>query len=259
VCLPAAQCITHHSDGLGAALDKTSQLMSDEVCAAAAAHSALAALVGMCSSVIPCSPYIWSHCGQIAQLMSEVKYVLLQMPIWHLLRSLACAAQCSCSVHVSALSLLHTLRWLPTGWGVDDAGFTEYYQTWLRHWRLDNSIIQRGVTSDNRSRPLAFFPKVVCRVSSRRGASIDVFRSESENAKYFTVVAESQQTYASVSFRIKPNKCTSSCMAPVCESNTKRAATASSAPGNAPQALNLNLLDVNLFAPPPDPLPFDPP
>ncbi len=30
-------------------------------------------------------------------------------------------------------------------------GFTEYYQTWLRHWRLDNSIIQRGVTSDNRS------------------------------------------------------------------------------------------------------------
>jgi len=122
--------------------------------------------------------------------------------------------------------------------GVDDAGFTEYYQTWLRHWRVDNSIIQRGVTSDNRSRPLAFFPKVVCRVSSRRGASIDVFRSESENAKYSTVVAESQQTYASVSFRIKPNKCTSSSMAPVCESNTKRAATASSAPGNAPQALN---------------------
>jgi len=115
VYLPAAQCITHHSDGLGAALDKTSQLMSDEVCAAAAAHSALAALIGMCSSVIPGSPYIWSHCGQIAQLMSEVKYVLLQVPIWG---SLACAAQCSCSVHVSALSLLHTLRWLPTGWVV---------------------------------------------------------------------------------------------------------------------------------------------
>ncbi len=55
---------------------------------------------------------------------------------------------------------------------------------------MDNSIIQRGVTSDNRSRPLAFFPKTVCRVSSRRGASIDVFKSESENAKYFTVVAE---------------------------------------------------------------------
>ena len=30
-----------------------------------------------------------------------------------------------------------------------DTGFTEYYQKWLRHWRLDNSIIQRGVTSDN--------------------------------------------------------------------------------------------------------------
>ncbi len=69
-------------------------------------------------------------------------------------------------------------------------GFTEYYQTWLRHWRLDNSIIQRGVTSDNWSRPLAFFPKVVCRVSSRRGAPADAFRCESENAKYFTVVAE---------------------------------------------------------------------
>ncbi len=68
--------------------------------------------------------------------------------------------------------------------------FTEYCQTWLRHWRLDNSIIQRGVTSDNRSRPLALFPKTLCSVSSCRGASIDVFRSESENAKYFTVVAE---------------------------------------------------------------------
>ena len=69
-------------------------------------------------------------------------------------------------------------------------GFTEYYRTWLRHWRLDNSIIQRGVTSDNWSRPLAFFPKVVCRVSSRQGATIDVFKSEIENQKYFTVIAE---------------------------------------------------------------------
>jgi len=70
-------------------------------------------------------------------------------------------------------------------------GFTENYQTCLRHWRLNKSIIQRGVTSDNRSRPLAFFPKTVCRVSSRRGASIDVVRFESENKKYFTLVAES--------------------------------------------------------------------
>ncbi len=69
-------------------------------------------------------------------------------------------------------------------------GFTEYCQTWLRHWRLDNSITQRGVTSDNPSRPLAIFPKTVCRVSSRQGASINVFRSQSENAKYFTVVTE---------------------------------------------------------------------
>ncbi len=66
----------------------------------------------------------------------------------------------------------------------------EYYQTWLRHWRLRNSIIQRGVTSDNRSRPLAHFPKTVCRVSCRRDASIDVFRCETESAKCFTVVAE---------------------------------------------------------------------
>ena len=65
----------------------------------------------------------------------------------------------------------------------NQAGFTEYYQTWLRHWRLDNSIIQRGVTSDNWSRPLAFFLKVVCRVSSRQGATIDVFKSEIENQK----------------------------------------------------------------------------
>ena len=82
-------------------------------------------------------------------------------------------------------------------------GFTEYYQTWLRHWRLDNSIIQRGVTSDNWSRPLAFFPKVVCRVSSRRGAPADAFRIEIENKKYFTVVGESQQTQASEAFRNK--------------------------------------------------------
>ena len=85
------------------------------------------------------------------------------------------------------------------------AGFTEYYQTWLRHWRLDNSIIQRGVTSDNWSRPLAFFPKVVCRVSSRRGAPADAFRIEIENKKYFTVVGESQQTQASEAFRNKHN------------------------------------------------------
>lgn len=70
------------------------------------------------------------------------------------------------------------------------AGFMEYYQTWLRHWWLDNSIIQRGVTSDYRSGPLELFPKTVCRVSSRQGASINVFRSQSENAKYFTVVTE---------------------------------------------------------------------
>ncbi len=75
-------------------------------------------------------------------------------------------------------------------WTMMGPGFTEYYQTWLRHWRLDNSIIQRGVSSDNRWRPLALFPKTVCRVSSRWGAPIDVFKSESENAKYFTVVAE---------------------------------------------------------------------
>ncbi len=37
------------------------------------------------------------------------------------------------------------------------AGFTEY-QTWLRLRQLDNSIIRR-VTSDNRSRPLAFSPE----------------------------------------------------------------------------------------------------
>ena len=59
---------------------------------------------------------------------------------------------------------------------------------------VDNSIIQRGVTSDNRSRPLAFFPKTVCRVTSRRGASIDVLRSENKNAKCFTVFAELADT-----------------------------------------------------------------
>ena len=32
---PAAQAISHDSDGLGAALGKSSQLMSDDVCAAA--------------------------------------------------------------------------------------------------------------------------------------------------------------------------------------------------------------------------------
>ena len=55
----------------------------------------------------------------------------------------------------------------------NDQGSREYYQKWLRHWRLDNSIIQRGISADNWSRPLAFFPKEVCRVSSRQGASID--------------------------------------------------------------------------------------
>ena len=57
--------------------------MSNEVCAAAdAAYLELAVQL----SVHLCSPYIWSHCGQIAQVIREVKYVLLQMPILHLLR-----------------------------------------------------------------------------------------------------------------------------------------------------------------------------
>jgi len=57
VCLPAAQAITHHSDRLGAAVGKTAQLMTDEVCgAAAAAYLALAALVGKCSSSLLFSP-----------------------------------------------------------------------------------------------------------------------------------------------------------------------------------------------------------
>ncbi len=76
MCLPAAQCITHHSDGLGAALGKASQLMSDEVCAAAdAAYLALAALVGMCSSVLLCSPHIFvpfAHAALVAHRLGGV-------------------------------------------------------------------------------------------------------------------------------------------------------------------------------------------
>ncbi len=47
VCLPAAQTITHHIDRPGAI---RSSWMSDEACAAA--QGALAALIGMCSSVL---------------------------------------------------------------------------------------------------------------------------------------------------------------------------------------------------------------
>ena len=46
------------------------------------------------------------------------------------------------------------------------------------------------MTADNWSRPLAFFLRIVCRVSSCRGASVDVFGSESENPKYLAVIAE---------------------------------------------------------------------
>ena len=64
----------------------------------------------------------WTGCcfGQDCTAHEPVmKYVLLQMLlIWHLLRSLACAVQCSSAAHISALSLLHTLRWLPIGWVV---------------------------------------------------------------------------------------------------------------------------------------------
>ena len=62
-----------------------------------------------------------------------------------------------------------------------------YYQTWLRHWRVDNSSIRRGILADKCSRPLAFCPKVVCRVSSCSGASDGIFRSKSENKHIFAV------------------------------------------------------------------------
>ncbi len=69
---PAAQAITRASHGLGAALDKTSQLMSDQARAAAdAACLALAALHSMGSSVTLCSPDNWSHCGHSAQHMND--------------------------------------------------------------------------------------------------------------------------------------------------------------------------------------------
>jgi hypothetical protein len=59
---------------------------------------------------------LWADCTAHERVM---KYVLLQLLllIWHLLRSLACAVQCSSAAHIS-LSLLHTLRWLPIGWVV---------------------------------------------------------------------------------------------------------------------------------------------
>ncbi len=47
-----------------------------------------------------------------------MQYVLLQLLIWHLLRSMACAAQSFPAANISAVFSLHTLRWLPTGWAV---------------------------------------------------------------------------------------------------------------------------------------------
>ena len=41
---------------------------------------------------------------------------------------------------------------------------------------------------------MAFSPKTVCRVTSRRGESLDIFRFENENAKCFTVFAELADT-----------------------------------------------------------------
>jgi len=73
------------------------------------------------NSTSPAAQYITQHSYRIercfeqtAHAMSEVSYVLLQLLIWHLLRSLACATQRSCS----AMYSLHTLRWLPTACAV---------------------------------------------------------------------------------------------------------------------------------------------
>lgn len=87
------------------------------------------------------------------------------------------------------------------------------------------SVIQRGVTWKNWSRPLAFSLKTVCRACLHRSAFIDAFRSESDNAKHSTVAAE-LATYPSGSYKTLPNKCTwalvySHCCLPITTANDK--------------------------------------
>ena len=51
--------------------------------------------------------------------------------------------------------------------------------------QMANSMIQCGVTLDKCSRPLAFFLKMVCRISSCRDASIDVLGSATQFCQVF--------------------------------------------------------------------------
>ncbi len=123
MCLPAAQCITHHSDGPGAAVGRLHgslvmkyvllQLLIwhtccarwhwyPHICSVPFAHAALLAHMLGCLDDAAVGLCITQNFD-----LNEVKYVLLQLMLltWHLLRSLASATQCC--------SAAHMLRWLP--------------------------------------------------------------------------------------------------------------------------------------------------
>ena len=71
-------CNLSLSLSLGAAAGKTAQLMNDEVCAPAAAYSALAALFGMGSSVLLCSRVyllgLFAHAALVAHRLGGVDH-----------------------------------------------------------------------------------------------------------------------------------------------------------------------------------------
>ena len=72
-------------------------------------------------------------------------------------------------------------------------GFPEYCLRGFRHWRMDNSIIQRGEFPDNWSTPSTFQTGVACELLRIPDASDDMLTSESVISRFFDVYCERQQ------------------------------------------------------------------